>query len=107
MSAYLSFDLTPGLIREITEIVFGFTSPPIQPCDIIFVFGGSHPGLWQTTAQAYHQGLGKAIIVTGGHKPGVQPHHTWMEGDMPEAHVLRRELIKLSIPEEVIICEDK
>ncbi len=95
------------MIDEITEIVFDFPSPPLQPCDIIFVFGGSHPGLWQTTAQAYKNGLGKIIIITGGHKPGVRPHRTWSDGDTPEAQVIRRELINLLIPETVIICEDK
>jgi uncharacterized SAM-binding protein YcdF (DUF218 family) len=107
MSESPSFDLTPDLIQEITDVVFGIPNQSIQPCDIIFVFGGSHPGLWQTAAQAYHDGLGKAIIVTGGHKPGVQPHFTWADGVMPESHVIRRELIKLSVPENVIFYEDK
>ena len=107
MLTHLSFELTPELIREITEIVFGIPNQPIQPCDIIFVFGGSHPGIWQAAAQAYHQGLGKALVVTGGHKPGVHPHHTWRDGDTSEAHVIRRELIKLAVPENIIVFEDK
>jgi uncharacterized SAM-binding protein YcdF (DUF218 family) len=107
MIAHSSNELTNQLIDEITEIVFGVPSPPVQSCDIIFVFGGSHPGIWQTTAQAYQKGLGKIIIITGGHKPGVRPHRTWSDGDTPEAQVIRRELIKLSIPETVIVCEDK
>jgi hypothetical protein len=96
------------ILNEITEIVFGspVTLPP-PPCDVIFVFGGSHPGLWQTAAQAYHQGLGKVILATGGHKPGVKYHYTWSDGETPEAHVIRRELIKLGVPENAIICEDR
>ena len=37
-----------------------------QKCDAIFVFGGSHPGNWQAPLEAYRQGLGNRIIVTGG-----------------------------------------
>lgn len=107
MATHSSLNLTTNIIDEITEIVFGFPSPPVQPCDIIFVFGGSHPGLWQTAAQAFHNDLGKMIIVTGGHKPGVLPHRTWTDGDTPESHVIRRELIKLSVPDKDIVCEDK
>lgn len=103
----ISLELTPKLIQEITAIVFDYPSQPIQPCDVIFVFGGSHPGLWQTAAIAYHKGLGKDVIVTGGHKPGVQYHFTWGDGNTPEAHVIKRELVKLSVPECAIYYEDK
>jgi len=74
---------------------------------MIFIFGGSHPDPWQTAAQAYHKGLGKTVLVTGGHKPGVQPHFTWADGSTPEAHVIKRELVKLSVPESCIFYEDK
>ena len=100
-------DLTPDLIREMTTIVFDYPSPPLQARDAIFVFGGSHPGLWQTAAQAYHAGLGKTLIATGGHKPGVTRHPTWVDGTTPEAHVIRRELVRLGVPGDCIICEDR
>jgi uncharacterized SAM-binding protein YcdF (DUF218 family) len=100
--------LTPELIDELTDIVFGVEMKlPAQPCDLIFVFGGSHPGLWEKAAEAYQCGLGREILVTGGHKPGVQPHITWQDGDTPEAHVLRRELIRLGVPTNVIFYEDR
>jgi uncharacterized SAM-binding protein YcdF (DUF218 family) len=99
--------LTPGLIGEITEIVFGPVMASPEPCDIIFIFGGSHPGLWEKTAEAYHAGLGKAILATGGHKPRVQYHSSWTDGTTPESHVIRRELIKLHVPDEIIFVEDK
>jgi uncharacterized SAM-binding protein YcdF (DUF218 family) len=102
-----SLDLTNDLVNETTAIVFDYPSQPLQPCDIIFVFGGSHPGLWRTAAEAFHKGLGKAIIATGGHKPGANPHPSWRDGSTPEAHVIRRELIKLLVPEERIFCEDR
>ena len=100
-------DLSAELIHEITAIVFDYTAQPIQPCDIIFIFGGSHPGLWETAARAYHNGLGKAIIATGGSKPGVHHHYTWVDGSTPESHVIKRELIKQAVPENCIYCEDK
>jgi len=100
-------DISIELIHEITAIVFEIPSRSIQSCDIIFVFGGSHPGLWQTAAEAYHKGFSKVIIVTGGHKPGVQPHFTWADGSTPESHVIKRELVKLLVPEDCIFCEDK
>lgn len=99
--------MTPALIQEITTIVFDYPSPPIQPSDVIFIFGGSHPGLWQTAAEAYHKGLGRDIVITGGRKPGVQHHYTWVDGDTPEAQVILRELVKLSVPESIIFYEDK
>jgi len=102
-----SIELTPTLLQEITAIVFDYPSQPIQPCDVIFVFGGSHPGLWQMAAAAYHNGLGKGIVVTGGQKPGVQHHFTWSDGNTPEAQVIKRELVNLSVPERAIIYEDK
>lgn len=101
------FELTPDLIQEMTAIVFDYPAPPVRPCDAIFVFGGSHPGLWQTAARAYHAGLGKTIIATGGHKPGVIHHPAWADGTTPEAHVIRRELIRLGVPGERIVLEDR
>jgi uncharacterized SAM-binding protein YcdF (DUF218 family) len=100
-------DLTAELIAEITEIVFGPPPGDPQPCEVIFVFGGSHPGLWERTAEAYHQGLGREVVVTGGHKPGAQRHPAWRDGDAPEAHVIRRELIRLGVPAGVIAFEDR
>ncbi len=102
-----SLELSTDLILEITAIVFEHPSQLVKPCDIVFVFGGSHPGLWETAAKAYHEGLGKAIIVTGGHKPGVKPHITWTDGSTPESEVIKRELIKLSVPENSIVYENK
>lgn len=99
--------LTPNLIDEITSIVFEVPGEdPIQPCDVIFIFGGSHPGLWETAAEVYNKGLGKVILVTGGCKPNVKHHHTWIDGDTPEALVIRRELLRLGVLEATIVYED-
>jgi uncharacterized SAM-binding protein YcdF (DUF218 family) len=102
-----SLNLSTELVREITEIVFEDPNPPVKPCDVIFVFGGTNPGLWQTAARAFQAGLGKTVVVTGGHKPGVNHHIAWVDGSTPEADVITRELVKLSVPEDCIVCENR
>ena len=98
-------DLTPALVEEITQIIFGEPVEP-EPCDIIFIFGGSYPGLWERGAEAYFKGLGNPIIATGGHKPAALRHHAWRDGITPEAEVIRRELIRLGVPEGDILIEN-
>jgi uncharacterized SAM-binding protein YcdF (DUF218 family) len=98
--------LSQALREEITAIVFGAVVE-VEPCDVIFVFGGSHPGLWKKTAEAYFLGLGKRIVVTGGYNPAARRHPTWSDGTTPEAHVIRRELVRLQVPEQVIISEGR
>ena len=98
--------LSSALIAEITQIIFG-EPQSIQPCDLIFIFGGSHPGLWENGAQAYNQGLGQDIVVTGGYKPTALRHSSWQDGQKAEAEVIQRELIKLGVPEESIFIETK
>jgi hypothetical protein len=92
--------------RAITEIVFDREIDP-EPCDVIFVFGGSHPGLWETAARAFHKGLGREIIATGGCKPDALRHITWTYGNMPEAEVIARNLERLGVPGERIILETR
>ncbi len=107
-SEIASKNIPPELLDEITNIVFEESNEtPVLPCDVIFVFGGSHPGLWESAAEAYFRGLGKNIIVTGGNKPNVKHHYTWKDGSTPEALVLRRELMRLNVPEAVIYYEDR
>lgn len=98
--------LTPALVEEITQIIFGEPVKP-EPCDIIFIFGGSYPGLWERGAEAYFKGLGSPIIATGGHKPTALRHHAWRDGVTPEAEVIRRELIRLGVPEGKILFENR
>jgi len=57
-------------IDEATNIVFGAEATP-NPCDTIFVFGTTHPEVYDATAAAYKAGLGGTIIITGGRKPNV------------------------------------
>lgn len=96
--------LSPSLVEEITHIIFGDPIKP-KPCDVIFIFGGSHPGLWENGAQAYFKGLSEDIIVTGGYKPSALHHFSWQDGTSPESEVIRRELIILGVPEKNIYIE--
>ena len=96
--------LTPSLIDEITAIIFGEPVKP-EPCDLIFIFGGSHPGLWKKGAEAYFDGLGKDIIATGGYKPDALRHHSWKDSKTPESEVIRRELLGLGVPQKNIYIE--
>jgi uncharacterized SAM-binding protein YcdF (DUF218 family) len=98
--------LSPSLIEEITNIIFGEPGAP-RPCDVIFIFGGSHPGLWENGSEAYFKGLGKDIIATGGYKPTALRHASWQDDQRPESEVIRRELIRLGVPEESIYIETK
>jgi uncharacterized SAM-binding protein YcdF (DUF218 family) len=102
-----SLENLPELMGEITNIVFGELPPDPQPCDVIFIFGGSHPELWETAAKAYFNGLGREIIATGGFKPGARRHPAWRDGDTSEAQVMRRELVRLGVPAEIIFLEDR
>ena len=99
-------ELRPSVIDEITRMVFG---EPVSPerCDLIFVFGGSHPGLWETAADAFFRGLGRIVMATGGYKPTASRHFTWADGCTPESHVIRRELIRHGVPEDLIFYEDR
>lgn len=98
--------LTSEQIDKITEIVF-LPQKELQPCDIIFIFGGSHPGLWETAARAYQENLGQIVIVTGGYKPGAKRHACWEYGDRPESHVIAEKLQTLGVPADAMILEDR
>jgi hypothetical protein len=98
--------LSATVLDEITEIVFGTPEPP-QPCDLIFIFGGSHPGLWTYAAEAYHAGLGPHILATGGYKSTALRHHTWQHGTRAEALVIRDELADRGVPAQHIFVEDR
>ena len=96
--------LSPSLIEEITNIIFGEPVDP-KPCDLIFIFGGSHPGLWEKGAEAYFNGFGKDIVATGGTKPDPLRHHSWADKKTPESEVIRWELVRLGVPQKNIYLE--
>jgi uncharacterized SAM-binding protein YcdF (DUF218 family) len=99
-------DLTPEQIAELTEIVFLKAEEPV-PCDAIFVFGGTHPGHWEATIEAYNRGLGRTIMVTGGVSPTAVRHAAWEDDRTPESHVIVARLLAAGIPESAILFEDR
>ncbi|MDF2958516.1 MAG: hypothetical protein K0S39_251 [Paenibacillus sp.] len=98
-------DLTAIQIARLTEIVF--LDPKVVPCDAIFVFGGTHPGHWEATIEAYREGLGQKIIVTGGVSPTGVKHEAWQDEQMPEARVIVNHLIEAGIPKGSIVYENR
>ncbi len=93
-----NLELSPSLTAEITDIVFG----PLQerapsPCDVLVIFGGSHPGPWETAARACHGGLANAIVAAGGTN---QEAHRRLHG-----HTARRQSPRSSGPNwSVLAC---
>ena len=76
-----------------------------QKCDAIFVFGGSHPGNWQAPLEAYRQGLGNKIIVTGGTSLHGMKHPSWNYGDLSDAEVIVNKLLEHGVPKDAIMFE--
>lgn len=102
-------DLTEEQIQALTNIIFLEEAlfQYQQKYDLIFVFGGSHPGNWQTAFHAYRDRLADKILLTGGIKPNVIRHKEWKGGDTAESHVMRKQLLKLGVPEKALIIEDR
>lgn len=77
-----------------TKLVF--YSPEAQVSDALLVFGAPE-GDWSVAAKAYQDGLTKLIVASGG-------IHERTKG-IPEAFLIRDELIRLGVPENVIIVD--
>jgi uncharacterized SAM-binding protein YcdF (DUF218 family) len=100
--------ISQQLKTEITDIVFGAeTELARSPCDVMFIFGGSHPGIWQTAAAAYHRGIGETIVAAGGINREPERHPSWVYGQTPEAVVIRDRLVELGVPRQRIVTEEK
>ncbi|WP_028775930.1 YdcF family protein [Shimazuella kribbensis] len=102
--------LTPDQIKALTEVVFLKTDQlgkEHETCDLLFVFGGTHPGSWETTFQLYQNGLASHILLTGGIKPGAILHPTWKDKNRRESHVMKEKLLDLGVPEKAITLEDR
>jgi uncharacterized SAM-binding protein YcdF (DUF218 family) len=101
--------LTDKQIQKLTNIVFLEGEPFLfkQKYDLIFVFGGSHPGCWKTAYQAYQERLADKILLTGGIKPFVIRHSDWTYGSTSESQVMKGKLLELGVPENSLIVEDR
>jgi hypothetical protein len=94
--------LNSDQIEALTNIIFMKYRTP-EPCDVMFVFGGTHPGHWEKAIEAYRKGLSKKIIVTGGVSPTGVKHPEWRDTNKPEAEVIVTELIKNGVREDAIV----
>jgi uncharacterized SAM-binding protein YcdF (DUF218 family) len=95
-------------VAALTRIVF--LDEPAEPeaCDLIFVFGGTHPALWRAAAEAYHRGLAPRLLLTGGVRPhGAREEAGESAEDMPEARSLAAKLIEAGVPETCLILEER
>ena len=90
-------------ISFLTKSVFGEIIEP-QPCDVLFVFSGTHPGHWEKAIEAYQKDYVRRIIVTGGRSLTGTPHPDW--NGHTEAEVIIQHLLAAGIPEEAIKSEN-
>ncbi|MEK3885699.1 YdcF family protein [Paenibacillus sp. PL2-23] len=93
--------LNDDQIATITEAVFMKEIVDEPKCDVIFVFGGKHPGHWLTAISAYRKGLGSRIIVTGGLTNNNK------RAGISEAEIIKHHLLEADIPREVILLETR
>jgi hypothetical protein len=84
-------------IKALTDIVFLEEKDP-YPCDVIFVFAGTHSGHWEKAIEAYNRKMSSKFIVTGGFNPKV---------GIFESHVIVQHLVDAGVPVKDIIYEDK
>ena len=94
----------------LTKSVFGEIIEP-QPCDVLFVFSGTHPGHWEKDIKAYQKGYVKKILVTGGRSLTGTVHPDWKgrtEAEVIIQHLLVEDILEkrlnlkipLAIPEK-------
>jgi uncharacterized SAM-binding protein YcdF (DUF218 family) len=93
-------------ISHITKTVF-LKSDDNKSYDAIIIFGGSHPGLWNTAIELYRKAIGKKIFVTGGYKQSAHRHNSWSYGTTPEADIIKGKLLENNVKEEDIFIENK
>lgn len=77
---------------------FIFVETPLEPADVILVPGGSIPQLMERAAELYHQGLAPYILPSGGKNSKL---------DTTEWEFLRSIGLKLGVPENAILKEDR
>jgi uncharacterized SAM-binding protein YcdF (DUF218 family) len=102
--------LTKQQIKSLTNIVFleeNQVNPRFATCDLLFVFGGTHPGSWQTALSLYQKGKIGKIVVTGGIKQKAIRHNTWTHGARSEASVMHEMLVSSGVPASQIMVEDQ
>lgn len=96
--------LSSDEIKFLTSVTFEKAVAP-KPCDLLFVFAGTHPGHWERAIEAYQKGYAKQILVTGGRSLTGTAHKDWDEESESEAAVICQHLFSAGIPKEKVISE--
>ena len=100
-------ELTPDQTEALTELVFGPVSRPV-PADVGFVFGGTHPGLWETAISLYRAGVLRRFILTGNSDGSGLHHPDWTHSSAtPESHAIAEHLVDAGIPDSSLMIEDR
>jgi uncharacterized SAM-binding protein YcdF (DUF218 family) len=95
--------LSDAQVAALTRIVFLDPSGEPAVCDLAFLFGGTHPGLWRAAAEVYQRGLAPLLLVTGG----VEARGHQGGAPISEARFLADKLIAAGIPETSLILEER
>jgi len=85
-------NLSSDEITKITQLVF--YAPAAQSSDVLLIFGAPE-GDWEVAAEAYHAGLAKVIVASGG-------VHERTNG-VPESELIKDELLAHGVPAEAIL----
>lgn len=100
-------DLTKDEIREITKSVFLQNKRLVSP-DLIFIFGGTDPDLWNYAEEKYYEFNCPDILVTGGNKPTNQDKHpNWNYENVSESEIISSYLEKSGIERTKILKEKR
>jgi len=84
--------------ESITEFIF--MEDEMEKADVILIPGGSHKELIQRAAELYKQGYADYILPSGGANSKLESHST-------EFDFLKDEALRLGVPSEAILKEDK
>ena len=79
---------------------FIFVETDVEKSDVILIPGASQPQLMEKAAELYNRGFAKYILPSGGVNPKLIHHES-------EWEYLKTIGIKLGVPENVILREDK
>lgn len=97
---------TNNYVDHISEIVFG-KNEILNHSEAVLLFGGSHPGLWETAINQHKIVNFQYIFITGGNKPTAHKHETWIYGDSNEADIIEMKLLEGGIQKDIIIKENR
>jgi uncharacterized SAM-binding protein YcdF (DUF218 family) len=100
-------ELTTDQKEALTELVFGPPSKP-EPADVGFIFGGTHPGIWNTAISLFREQKLSRFIVTGNTGGSGIHHPAWTHSpSTPESRAIAEHLTNAGIPESSLVIEDQ